>query len=229
MNKPVVINGRSLPLLIRKNARSTRMSLRVNASGDGLVVVAPPHVPERTLRDFVVDKADWISAQLQRMPGRVRFVPGAVVPVEGAPHEIRLIPRDGKGIRLENGFILAPDDAANVAPRLTVWLKARARDRIALRANAHAATLGVTFQSLSLKDTRSRWGSCSSNGRLSFSWRLILAPEPILDYVTAHEVAHLVEFNHSSKFWALVESLVRDTRGARQWLRANGAALHAYG
>src|SRR5690606_32603283 len=108
------------------------------------------------------------------------------------------------------------------------WLKALARDRLAAAADRHAATLGRGYRSLVLRDTRSRWGSCAADGRLMFSWRLAMAPPEVLDYVAAHEVAHLAEMNHSPAFWAVVERLMPDHRAPRAWLRAEGAALHRW-
>ncbi len=115
-----------------------------------------------------------------------------------------------------------------VGAKVSVWLRERARERLSERTQVHCQSLGVRFTSITIRDTKSRWGSCSSTGALSYSWRLILAPDDVLDYVAAHEVAHLREMNHSSRFWALVEALKPDWRNHRRWLRDHGAELHRY-
>lgn len=229
MTEPIVIDGRTLPLLIQKSERSTRLSLRVNRSGDGLVVATPPHVPEATLRAFVLDKTDWIVRQLHQTLARVPFVPGALIPFEGTLYELRPNPEAARGVRLDTGTIHVSGDEGQLAERLGGWLKARARDRLVDRVTDYAQRLNAPFTGLSLKDTTSRWGSCASSGKLAFSWRLIMAPAAVLEYVAAHEVAHLVEFNHSPRFWALVDGLVPDTRQHRHWLKTEGRTLHRYG
>lgn len=229
MTESILIDGRLLPLLIRKSGRSTRLSLRLNRSGDVLVVAAPPHVPDATLRAFVQDKADWIVRQLHQTLARVPFVTGARIPFEGTLYDLRPDPGAVRGVRLDNGTLYVSGDEGHMAERLGGWLRAQARDRLVDRATDYARRLDVPFRGLSLKDTTSRWGSCASSGKLAFSWRLILAPAGVLGYVAAHEVAHLVEFNHSPRFWALVDSLVPEARLHRHWLKTEGRTLHRYG
>jgi predicted metal-dependent hydrolase len=163
------------------------------------------------------------------------------VPLRGVRHRLKFL---GAGSR--NGVVRpsAPDGAAGAQPlpvleisggpahaprRLRDWLEAEARKDLDERVRWHAANIGVRPRALTLRDQKSRWGSCSSTGRLSFSWRLILAPPPVLDYVAAHEVAHLVEMNHGARFWRLVKRTMPDMDKARMWLRENGTELHRYG
>ncbi|MBK1663102.1 hypothetical protein CKO38_03280 [Rhodospirillum rubrum] len=223
------IDGESLPVTLRRNPRAKRLTLRLDPQGDGVVVVAPPHVALTVLKRFVADKSDWVRMQRTRLPAGVAFTDGATVPLLGVPHVLRHQPEGRRGVWVDDGALRVSGQADHLARRTTDWLKRRARTEILARAHRHAGQLGVTPTRITLRDTRSRWGSCSSSGALSFSWRLILAPEAVLDYVVAHEVAHLVEFNHSPRFWAVVGQLVDDPTVARAWLRQNGPGLHRYG
>ena len=124
--------------------------------------------------------------------------------------------------------LLVPDDPEKLGPRLAAYLRALARDRLAAASDRHAAALRRPYRKITLRDTRSRWGSCTAQGDLMYSWRLVMAPPEVLDYVAAHEVAHLAQMNHSPAFWAVVERLYGDWRPARRWLQVEGASLHRY-
>jgi predicted metal-dependent hydrolase len=152
------------------------------------------------------------------------FAPGAAVPVGGVPHEIVHVERQ-VGARIEGGAIHVGGEAAFLRRRVADALRAEARRRMAERAHHHAARLGVKPRAIRCKDTRSRWGSCAPDGTLAFSWRLVMAPDWVLDYVVAHEVAHLRELNHSARFWAHVDALAPQREAAEEWLRRNGPAL----
>ncbi|MDB5395130.1 MAG: uncharacterized protein JWM91_2636 [Rhodospirillales bacterium] len=168
---------------------------------------------------------------MAQLPTARAFADGATIPLLGVPHLIR-----GDGGRLRGlaaraeGTITIPGTPDHLARRLTDFLKAEAKREIGERAHRKAAQLGRPIAAVTLRDTRSRWGSCSGSGRLAFSWRLIMAPEFVLDYVVAHEVAHLSEMNHGARFWKLCASLTdADPKAARAWLKCHGGALHSYG
>ncbi|MEM6627859.1 MAG: M48 family metallopeptidase, partial [Pseudomonadota bacterium] len=155
-----------------------------------------------------------------------------LAPFRGELH--RLVARDkGRSVRLaadlETPEIRVPGAPETFAKKTAAFFKAAARTDLSDRVAVHAQTLGVEPTSIAIKDTRSRWGSCSAEGRLNFSWRLVCAPPFVLDYVAAHEVAHLVEMNHSDRFWTQVAHCIPDVKPARVWLRENGAALHTVG
>ena len=141
---------------------------------------------------------------------------------------LRIEPSERRGVRVEGERLLAPADPARLGARLAAFLKLLARERLAAASDRHAAALGRPYAALTLRDTRSRWGSCTHDGRLMYSWRLILAPGDVLDYVAAHEVAHLAEMNHSRAFWDTVDRLKPGYGPARRWLRDNGSTLHRY-
>jgi len=223
------IEGRAVPLRIRRNARARRLILRIDGERDGVVVTLPRHVPVEEGLDLARSKAAWIIRQLDRLAPRIPFADGAVVPVLGIDHRVRFDPAGRKPVHCGGGEIVLTGRPEHLARRLTDWLRGEAKRLIAPRAHAKAETLGRSPAAITVRDTRSRWGSCSVDGKLSFSWRLVMAPEHVLDYVVAHEVAHLVERNHGPRFWDLAAELTNDVKSARAWLNAFGARLHRYG
>jgi hypothetical protein len=211
---------------LRRSAQARRFSLRVSARTGGVTLTLPARARESEALAFLTAQEDWLRGALAQVaPPASALGFGAVLPVEGCPH--LLTPGQGRAIRAEGGQLLVPGGAAALGPRLAAWLRALARDRLAPAVDRHAATLGRSVAAISLRDTRSRWGSCTVDGRLMFSWRLAMAPPEVLDYVAAHEVAHLVEMNHSDRFWALVDRLHPGWQARRAWLRAEGNALQA--
>ncbi|WP_051340882.1 M48 family metallopeptidase [Azospirillum halopraeferens] len=227
--RALAIAGLPVPLELRESPRARRLTLRVDA-GRGLIqVVVPEGLPESEVRRFIDRHDGWVRARLEALPPQHPFTDGMVVPVRGRDHTIRHDPALRGGTRCEDGALLVGGHADHVARRVRDFLTAEARRVLAERARAKAAGIGARVAAVTVRDTRSRWGSCSSTGRLSFSWRLILTPDAVLDYVVAHEVAHLKEMNHSPRFWSLCARLTADVAGPRAWLRANGARLLRYG
>ncbi len=223
------LGGRAVPVTVRRSPLASRMSLRVDAGRDGLVLVLPDGVPEADGLRFAASKGDWIVKRLGALPPRVAFAAGAVVPVLGLPHELVHRPEARRGVWAEDGRLNVCGRPEHMARRVADWLKDQARREIAARAHPMAEAVGRRVAGLVVRDQRSRWGSCTSDGRLAFSWRLVLAPERVLTYVVAHEVAHLVEMNHSPAFWRVVHRLMPDSATPRHWLKLNGQALHRYG
>jgi len=218
------------PVAIRVSQRARRVSLRIDAPGRRVELVIPRGMtPEHGLR-FLAAHRGWIAARLGALPPPVRFVDGAIVPVLGVPHHIRR-ELDGAAppVAIADREIRVRGDPAHLARRVRDHLAQIARDELARRARFFASRLGTTISRVGVRDTKSRWGSCSSRGNLSFSWRLVFAPEAVIDYVAAHEVAHLVEMNHGPRFWRLVASLVADSAGPRAWLKRHHNRLFSYG
>lgn len=210
---------------LRRSAQARRFSLRVSARTGGVTLTLPQRARESEALAFLRAQEDWLRDALARVDQAPALDYGAVLPVEGRPHAV--LPAKGRAIRAEAGLLFVPEGRGPIGPRLSAWLRTVARDRIAPAVDRHAAALGRPVAAISLRDTRSRWGSCTVDGRLMFSWRLAMAPPEVLDYVAAHEVAHLVEMNHSDRFWALVERLHPGWQARRAWLRAEGNALQA--
>ncbi len=214
----------SVPLTLRKSARARRISLRISQLDGRVTLTYPQGVPEAEALNFARMKEDWIRQHLEDRPDPAVVQFGQSIPVEGIAR--RIVPASGRRVQLADDEIAVPKGAE--ARRLARFLKELARDRLTGACDDYAAILGRPYSSLTIRDTRSRWGSCSSTGGLMFSWRLILAPSDILHYVAAHEVAHLAEMNHSPAFWVQVERIFGDYKDQRRWLRDNGAQLHQY-
>ena len=225
----VLPSGRRLPLVLRRSRRARRLRVTVSPVDGRVELVLPQGAALEDGLAFVDAKRRWIERRRSLAPGRAPFVDGAVLPFLGASLRIRRAPLPRGRPRREGGELLVPGGEADLARSVGAWLRQAAQEEIAPRVADKSARLGRTPGPLAIRDTRTRWGSCSAHGSLSFSWRLVLAPEPVLDYVVAHEVAHLAEMNHGPRFWAHVAALCRDPAGARAWLRANGPALHRYG
>lgn len=215
-----------LSVQIRASARARQMSLRVSGLDGKITLNVPRGLARQHALAFLSDKADWLRAAVARMPGRQLVRPGAMVPVDGTLHEIT--PSRIRSITLDGKRLLVPEAASQTGPRVAAFLKTRARDRLVPRAEHYANLLDRKVAAVSLRDTRSRWGSCTAQGRLMFCWRLAMAPPDVQDYVAAHEAAHLVHMDHSRAYWATVARIMPDYAQRRAWLRSHGAGLHAY-
>lgn len=192
---------------------------------DGRVTLTLPNgVPEQEALDFARSKESWIRGHLNTQPEICVPKIGGHIPVEG--QMLRIIPANGRRVSVSGDQIAVPEQSTTT--RLQSWLRDLARDRLAAASDLYADRLGRSYQRITLRDTRSRWGSCSSQGALMFSWRLIMAPPSVLAYVAAHEVAHLAEMNHSQAFWSQVERIHGSYDAERRWLRENGTQLHRY-
>lgn len=209
----------------RRSARARRVSLRIDPRGGSVVVTLPTRAARTAGMALLMDHADWVSQRLAALPGVVSFAPGAMVPLHGAAHRIRHAPDARGAVWVEPGEIVVAGDIAFLARRVADFLRAEARSRFSALVRFKAQAAGVQASRVTVKDTRSRWGSCAANRNLAFSWRLVMAPRYVQDYVAAHEVAHLRHMNHGPQFWALVRDLTVHTESACAWLRAEGPRL----
>ncbi|WP_136636796.1 M48 family metallopeptidase [Pseudooceanicola onchidii] len=216
-NPPVEIN-------LKRSGRARRISLRVSALDGRVTLTLPRGVTEKAGLAFAAEKADWLRRNAMRHGDVTLVAHGAVIPVEG--RALTIAPGAGRSVRIDADRILVPGDPDRLPARLSGYLKTLARDRLASASDLYAARLGRNYTRITLRDTRSRWGSCASDGSLSYSWRLIMAPPEVLAYVAAHEVAHLAEMNHSDRFWAQVEKIHGPYKAQRNWLRSDGTGLH---
>ena len=223
------IDGRLLEVRVRLNPRARRMIVRVNPATGEISVTAPTRRGLSAALDFARGEREWIAGQLAKAPGPVLLSISAEIPFLGRPHRICAAKRGPAPVWAEDGVIWVRGDAAHGPRRVLDFLKREARSAFEARVLAHAARLGVKPSRITVRDTASRWGSCSTARALSFSWRLILAPAFVMDYVVAHEVAHLREMNHSPRFWVHVKSLLPELNTAQAWLRTNGRDLQRYG
>lgn len=226
------IDGKRAPVKLVVNPRARHVSVRIDPTRREAIATAPSPRYLKHAAQFAAERAGWIAQELSRLPKGVSLTPGAFVPFRGADHE--LVYKYGRGATsLERGLwprlIVPAPDMALFEPRLLRFFKDQARSELIDRVAHHAVSLGVKPARIQVKELRSRWGSCSSDGVLSFSWRVILAPPFVLDYLAAHEVAHLREMNHSRRFWAHVKRCVPEFERGRDWLHEHGCALHAVG
>ena len=226
MGQHILSGNPPIELTLRRSARARRISLRVSELDGRVTLTMPRGLSEKAALEFAHEKRDWLARQLGAHPGESPVLQGAELPVEG--EVLRIAQGQGRRVLREGDVLFVPGPAEATGARTRAWLKTLARERLAEASDRHAARLGRPYARISLRDTRSRWGSCSSQGTLMYSWRLIMAPPGVLDYVAAHEVAHLAEMNHSQAFWDEVARLLPGYDAPRRWLRANGAGLHRY-
>jgi hypothetical protein len=223
--------GRVLPVVVVENARATRLTLRIVPGGKALKVTVPPHVSDKQVDHFIARNRNWVAVRLERLPETVEAGIGAIIPFLGIDHKIVHVQKL-RGV-VEAGSwagrpaLLVPGEPGHVGRKVEAFLRREARSRLDQAVVRHAAQLGVRVKALRITDTTSRWGSCSSTRTLSFSWRIVMAPPEVLDYLAAHEVAHLREMNHSQAFWDLVKKLCPQMEKHKSWLRRHGARLHA--
>lgn len=229
--RDIAVAGRSLPLIIRENPRATRLTLRIEPGGATLKMSVPIGTSDREIDRFLLRHHGWLATRLKTLPKPYRVEEGCRIPIRDRPHRIlrtgklrdvsRMDIVDGEPVLLVGG---APE---HLGRRVVDFLKRQARTDLEASVARHTAAIGRQAVSVRIKDTRSRWGSCSADGKLSFSWRIVMAPDFVLDYLAAHEVAHLKEMNHGPGFWATCRSLCARTEPARAWLKAHGSGLHA--
>ena len=225
---PVLPGNPPVEVHLRRSGRARRFSLRVSRLDGKVTLSLPPRARESEAMAFLTAQEGWLRKTLARMPESVgtKVGLGTLLPVEG--RELRLEQGTGRAIRVEDDCLLVPGDPAQAGARVAAWLKVLARDRLARASTRYAGLVGRQYSKLSLRDTRSRWGSCSHDGTLMYSWRLILAPPSVLDYVAAHEAAHLVEMNHSDAYWAIVSRIYPGWKRQRGWLHDQGQNLHRW-
>jgi predicted metal-dependent hydrolase len=225
--------GACLRIALRRRPTARRITLRVSAATGEVVITLPSRTAVNTAQRFAASHAGWIAARLARVPARVVFEPGAILPLRGEPHRLALRGARSGPVRVEDAdgeaLITVSCEAAHVARRVRDFFAREARRDLGVAIERYASRLGQRPVRVTLRDTRSRWGSCTARGELNFSWRLILAPPMVLDYLVAHEMAHLREMNHSARFWALLRDLCPETDAAEAWLKRNGTGLHRYG
>lgn len=231
------VDGIPAPVEIRRHPTARRLTLRVSHTARAVVLTIPRHTDFREADRFLAKSMAWVRERLEGVPDAVPFANGAHLPFRGELHTItfagRLTGRPVCSVVPANDTApahLIVSGAAEHAPRrLSDWLFAEAKRDLEARVAHHAAYLELRARRVTLRDQKSRWGSCSSDGQLSFSWRLVMAPPLVLDYVAAHEVAHLAEMNHGPRFWRLVKDTMPRFEEAKLWLRTQGMQLYRYG
>lgn len=212
-----------IDVTLRNSARAKRLSLRVSRLDGRVTLTMPNRTPAREGIAFLQAKENWLRGHLDQLAPVQSIMVGGTVLFQGAPLPIVAAGAVRPKLSVDNVTVSAKKP---VGPQIKGVLRQYARNALAEASDRYAAQLGRTYTSLTIRDTRSRWGSCTSKGGLMYSWRLIMAPPDVLDYVAAHEVAHLVEMNHSPAFWQVVARICPDYQTHRQWLRDQGDLLH---
>lgn len=221
----VTLNDPKIRIPVRRNARARRISLRISRTDGGIRITMPPKVPLAEAAAFAQFRAGWIARQLDQVTPRMALAVGETVLFRGEPHVI--VESDHKAVAAQDKQLLVPSSGKSAGAMIRAFFKTEARSAFAHASDRYAAELGQRYNRLSLRDTRSRWGSCTSEGNLMYSWRLIMAPPSVLHYVAAHEVVHLRHMDHSPAFWRVVAQICPGWERERLWLRQNGTQLHA--
>lgn len=222
-------------LEVRRHPGARRLTLRISRTRRAVIVTIPLQCDLDEAGSFLSRHIDWVRERLENLPDPVPFGHNMAMPLRGEPHTVvftgaaRTRPISVKGVEGQRPQIAVPGALDCAAQRLSRWLFDEARGDLERSVAYHAKLLSLSPKRIAVRDQTSRWGSCSTTGALSFSWRLILAPPFVLDYVAAHEVAHLAEMNHGPRFWALVRKICPDYEAAKHWLQILGPDLHRYG
>ena len=228
MLPPTITAADGTPVALRRSSRARRLILTVSRATGTATLTLPTHAAEADARAFLAARAQWLVDIRSKLPAPAHVALGASLPVSGMP--LRLRAAGIRACRIDGEALLVPA-ARPVATTVAAWLRERARIAVTEAVDRHAGALPAGARpvaGITLRDTRSRWGSCTSEGRLMFNWRLAMAPVEILDYVAAHEVAHLAHLDHSPAFWAAVRRLMPDYTERRAWLRRHGPALQSW-
>jgi predicted metal-dependent hydrolase len=229
------LNVAGCAVRLKVDGRARRVSLRVDRAKSEVVALAPTPRRLHEAAAFAHEKADWIAGQLAALPIRMTIAPGGVLRLFGSLYRLEVGPGRPAKIEAEpgetEGRLIAPDDAA-WGLRILRLAKRQALATLTERTAHHAAALNRPMPSVAVADPKARWGSCrpaqaGTPAAIRYSWRLVLAPYAVADYVCAHECAHLIEANHGPRFWALCRTLAGDPAPHRAWLRAHAAELHA--
>jgi predicted metal-dependent hydrolase len=209
----------------RRSSRARRVSLRIDPTGGTVVVTLPTRATRKAGMALLMGHVDWVANRLAALPEAVTFADGATVPISGLPHRIRHVPTARGTAYLLDQELHVTGAPEFLARRVRDFLRQEARRRLGTLALAKSAVIGIVPKRVTMKDTTSRWGSCAPDRSLALSWRLVMSPPFVQDYVVAHEVAHLRHMNHGPKFWSLVDELTPHANAAIPWLRAEGARL----
>lgn len=222
-------NGDLVPIRIRVDGRVRRISLSIDKIDGVVTLTAPTRAALPEARRFLSTRTNWIAARRAEVTPKTPFAPGHELPFLGRPRLMTHDPLARDPVRLDGSRLIVGGPASTFARAVTTFLKLEAKRRLTAAALNHAAKIGVQIANVAVRDPKTRWGSCASTARLSFSWRLVMAPEFVLDYVAAHEVAHLEHMNHSPEYWRLVAELDPDYQRAEDWLKREGLGLRRYG
>jgi predicted metal-dependent hydrolase len=225
----IPVGGKTVPLIVRESALARRLTLRWKPETAEVIVTAPLRHSRHQIAAFVEKSRSWLETQVAKSYAKLIYQDGMVLPILGKSYELRHKPSTICRTWWEADHVLIHAPPEKFDLHVQKSLHQVASQFLTQRTQGYAAQLKKDVNRITLRDTRSRWGSCSGHGNISYSWRLVFAPEQVADYVCAHEAAHLAEMNHSPRFWKIVANFCPDYKGNRQWLRKNGKELFRYG
>ena len=223
--KNFAYNGHKIPLRLRYNAKAKRIILRVDQETGGAIISLPRHASETEAISLVNERIDWIVDKIREFPPKITLTDGQSLTLMGQHITIRHRPDLKMGVQLIGSEMIASGMREHLHRRIVDWLKKYTKEIITPQAHSMASQLECKINRISIRDTKSRWGSCSSQGNLSFCWRLIMTPEWVLNYVIAHEVSHLKHMDHGPEFWQIVGTFGVKPKQARIWLNQHGRVL----
>ncbi len=226
MTDKIEIGDPPIPVKIKRSARARRYSLRISNKDGSISLTVPKYAAMSEAMDFAREQEGWMRKHLAKQLKPLPLVIGGSVLFDGDYRRIEQ--GSGRAVRFEDGILRVPGKADKVASKLRAYFKTMARERMVAASVHYADLIEKPIGRVTLRDTRSRWGSCTSDGNLMYSWRLIMAPREVQAYVAAHEVCHLIEMNHSDAYWALVAGIFPNYKVRRGWLKKNGSLLHRY-
>ena len=222
-------NGYKIPVCIKFNSQAKQVILRVDPKNEIARITLPPLTSKSEGLSFARERVGWLVEQLTSLPPKKHLTSGYILPIMDRNLQIRHRPDLKVGVQLIGTELIVSGKPEHLERRVIDWLKKYAKEIISSKANEMARQLERRINRISIRDTKSRWGSCSAHGNLAFCWRLIMTPEAVLNYVVAHEVSHLVHMNHSQEFWDLVNTFNVNTKKSRTWLKRYGTALQRIG
>ncbi|MDA1237370.1 MAG: SprT family zinc-dependent metalloprotease [Proteobacteria bacterium] len=224
--KSIMIGTPEIEIFIRQSSRSRKISLKLSRFDNKVYLTVPNEGFIGQAEEFAREKEIWVRKQLNSLPSAIRIKPGVFITIDGVPRRVSI--SEMRCVSLSDSDLIIPFNDNKFEVRVKVFLIELARQRFLELTEFYSLKIGRNFKSITLRDTKSRWGSCSIEGNLMYSWRLIFAPKEVLEYLVVHEICHLEEMNHSERFWNRVESLMPDFKTNREWLKVNGSELHRY-
>ena len=225
MTKIFLEDEPDLEIFLRRNSNSRRITLRISALDGKITATGPNYIDFKEFKSFAESKKTWLKSKRKSFEPPILVSEGIKIPIGGIDTKISF----GEfQMQKKVGSILYICQQKPVSTQVKKYLKEICRVQVYNMCKGFAERLGAQFRKITLRDTRSRWGSCSNDANLMFSWRLVMAPENVLAYVAAHEIAHLKYMNHSNEFWQTVEYLFGPYKNEQTWLKQNGSSLHRY-
>ncbi len=226
MSEPSKIELNGHEITVKRNALAKRISLKISQRG-GIILVLPIKTKIDKAIKFAKSKQDWINENISKIPAPNKITIGSSIPLMGCNSKIIHSGYFGKTYHEQNNiYVFAKPDY--IEENVISYLKSLALKKVNAYSEQFSKQTGLKYKNISIRDSKTRWGSCSSSGNITFSWRLIMMPDFVMQYVVAHEIAHLKEMNHGQNFWNLVEKIFPDYIKARKWLKQNGRTIHSW-